>query len=75
MSKDENPIHKVIGEAIRNRRELLNLSQENVAFTLGFSQAALSQIELGKSPNVGDYIMRLEKHLKFDVGELSSLLK
>ena len=68
-------IYKDIGDAIRARRKLLRMSQEDVAFTLGFPQNVLSKIELGKNSNVGSYLGRLEKHLEFKDSELSSLLK
>jgi transcriptional regulator with XRE-family HTH domain len=46
-------LEQLLGDAIRERRESLNLSQEELAFECGLHRTYISQLERGlKSPTV-----------------------
>lgn len=61
-----------LGQIIRNRREELNLTLDEVSNRVGFSKPYLSTIETGKVKNPpGDELLtRLEKVLEFETGML-----
>lgn len=61
-----------LGQIIRNRRESLRLTLDEVAISTGFSKPYLSTIETGKVKNPpGDGLLaKLESVLKFDRGLL-----
>lgn len=61
-----------LGQIIRNKREQLNLTLDEVSNKVGFSKPYLSTIETGKvkNPPSDDLLTRLEKVLKFETGLL-----
>jgi len=61
-----------LGQIIRNRREQMNLTLDEVSSTVGFSKPYLSTIETSKVKNPpGDELLKkLEKVLKFESGLL-----
>lgn len=62
MCKD-NPLRS-IGLRIRERREAIGLSQESLAFTVGYkSRTSINKIELGKTDISQSMIMKLASAL------------
>ena len=61
-----------LGQIIRNKREQLNLTLDEVSSKIGFSKPYLSTIETGKvkNPPSDEMLTKLEKILKFDKGLL-----
>ena len=61
-----------LGQIIRNKREQLSLTLDEVSNKVGFSKPYLSTIETGKvkNPPSDDLLTRLEKVLKFETGLL-----
>ncbi|MGE5296244.1 MAG: helix-turn-helix domain-containing protein [Solirubrobacterales bacterium] len=61
-----------LGQIIRNKREQLNLTLDEVSNRVGFSKPYLSTIETGKvkNPPSDELLTRLEKVLKFETGLL-----
>jgi len=61
-----------LGQIIRDKREQLNLTLDEVSNRVGFSKPYLSTIETGKvkNPPSDDLLTRLEKVLKFETGLL-----
>ena len=61
-----------LGEVIRQRREELSLTQDQVALRVGISKPYLSNIETErvKNPPSDPVIDRLEQALQFGQGEL-----
>jgi transcriptional regulator with XRE-family HTH domain len=66
-------IYKTIGKKIQKAREEAGLSQEDLASRLGYSQAALSNYELGKRrlylANIEQIARELDKPLSFFLDE------
>ena len=69
-------IYKDIGRKIQKAREELGLSQEDLASRLGYTQAALSNYELGKRrlylANIEQIARELNKPLSFFFEESSA---
>jgi repressor LexA len=61
-----------LGEIIRNKREELGLTLEEVGSRIGFSKPYLSTIETGKvhNPPSDDLLQKLERVLGFEAGTL-----
>ena len=61
-----------LGQIIRDKRERLNLTLDEVGSSVGFSKPYLSTIETGKvnNPPSDELLAKLEKILKFEPGEL-----
>jgi phage repressor protein C with HTH and peptisase S24 domain len=61
-----------LGQIIRQRREQLNLTLDDVSSSVGFSKPYLSTIETGKvkNPPSDELLTKLEKVLQFEPGEL-----
>ena len=61
-----------LGRIIRNKREQLNLTLDEVSGRIGFSKPYLSTIETGKvkNPPSDELLVKLEKILDFDKGLL-----
>lgn len=61
-----------LGKIIRNKREQLNLTLDEVSAAVSFSKPYLSTIETGKvkNPPSDDLLIKLEKILQFDTGLL-----
>jgi len=61
-----------LGQIIRNKREQLNLTLDEVSNRVAFSKPYLSTIETGKvkNPPSDELLTRLEKVLKFETGLL-----
>jgi phage repressor protein C with HTH and peptisase S24 domain len=61
-----------LGQIIRNRREELGLTLDEVAAYSGFSKPYLSTVETGrvKNPPSDELLCKLESHLKFPAGQL-----
>ena len=47
MALEEKQVRQILGDAIRNHRKKLGLSQEQVAFDAGLSATYLSLVEQG----------------------------
>ena len=64
-----------LGQIIRNKREQLNLTLDEVSNRVGYSKPYLSTIETGKvkNPPSDDLLTRLERTLKFESGLLLHL--
>jgi phage repressor protein C with HTH and peptisase S24 domain len=63
-----------LGQIIRNKREKLHLTLDEVADFTGFSKPYLSTIETGRVKPPGDKLLsRLEECLEFDSGHLQLL--
>ncbi|MBA4394484.1 MAG: hypothetical protein C0407_13105 [Desulfobacca sp.] len=66
-------IYKTIGKKIQKAREEAGLSQEELSSRLGYTQAALSNYELGKRrlylPNIEQIARELNKPLHFFLEE------
>lgn len=64
-----------LGQIIRNKREELNLTLDEVSNKVGYSKPYLSTIETGKvkNPPSDDLLTRLERVLQFDAGLLLHL--
>ena len=66
-------IYKTIGKKIQKAREEAGLSQEELASRLGYTQAALSNYELGKRrlylPNIEQISRELNKPLSYFLEE------
>jgi len=64
-----------LGEIIRNKREELDLTLDEVSGKTGFSKPYLSTIETGKvkNPPSDELLRKLEKVLKFEPGLLLSI--
>lgn len=64
-----------LGQIIRNRREELGLTLDEVAAYSGFSKPYLSTVETGrvKNPPSDELLCKLESYLKFSVGQLLHL--
>ena len=58
-----------LGEVIRERREELDLSQEEVALAAGSSQGRISEVECGDNPSFG-LSMRIARALGWSHVEL-----
>ena len=61
-----------LGQIIRQRREQMNLTLDEVSATIGFSKPYLSTIETGKvkNPPSDQLLTKLEKALEFEPGVL-----
>lgn len=61
-----------LGQIIRNKREQLNLTLDEVSAAVGFSKPYLSTIETGKvkNPPSDELLAKLEKTLRFEKGLL-----
>ncbi len=61
-----------LGQIIRDKREQLNLTLDEVSNRVGFSKPYLSTIETGKvkNPPSDELLTRLERFLKFKSGQL-----
>ena len=61
-----------LGEIIRNKREELGLTLDEVGSRIGFSKPYLSTIETGKvnNPPSDELLQKLEKVLGFEAGIL-----
>jgi repressor LexA len=61
-----------LGQIIRNKREQLRLTLDEVSHRTGYSKPYLSTIETGrvKNPPADELLVKLEKLLKFDSGLL-----
>jgi len=61
-----------LGQIIRQKREQLNLTLDEVGAAIGFSKPYLSTIETGKvkNPPSDELLTKLEKALKFESGTL-----
>lgn len=61
-----------LGQIIRQKREQLNLTLDEVSTTVGFSKPYLSTIETGKvkNPPSDELLVKLEKLLQFEPGQL-----
>ena len=64
-----------LGQIIRNRRERLGLTLDEVSATTGFSKPYLSTVErdMVKNPPSDNLLMKLETSLQFDVGLLQHI--
>jgi transcriptional regulator with XRE-family HTH domain len=66
-------IYKAIGKKIQKAREEAGLSQEELSSRLGYTQAALSNYELGKRrlylPNIEQIARELNKPLSYFLDE------
>jgi transcriptional regulator with XRE-family HTH domain len=66
-------IYKAIGKKIQKAREEAGLSQEELSSRLGYTQAALSNYELGKRrlylPNIQQIARELNKPLSYFLDE------
>jgi SOS-response transcriptional repressor LexA len=64
-----------LGQIIRDKRESLHLTLDEVAAVTGFSKPYLSTIETGKvkNPPSDKLLCRLEEHLKFEPGHLQHI--
>jgi phage repressor protein C with HTH and peptisase S24 domain len=64
-----------LGQIIRNKRESLRLTLDEVAAYTGFSKPYLSTIETGrvKNPPSDRLLCKLEEYLKFDPGHLQHI--
>jgi repressor LexA len=64
-----------LGQIIRDKREQLNLTLDEVSHRVGFSKPYLSTIETGKvkNPPSDELLTRLERVLKFETGLLLRL--
>jgi repressor LexA len=64
-----------LGQIIRNKREELDLTLDEVSNKVGYSKPYLSTIETGKvkNPPSDDLLTRLERVLQFDAGMLLHL--
>lgn len=66
-------IYKTIGKKIQKAREEAGLSQEELSSRLGYTQAALSNYELGKRrlylPNIEQIARELNKPLSYFLDE------
>lgn len=70
MAIDEERLHQLIGERIKERRHALSLTQLQLAERVGLERASISNIEAGrqKSPLVGLY--RISKALEWSIDKL-----
>ena len=61
-----------LGQIIRKKREQLNLTLDEVGNSVGFSKPYLSTIETGKvkNPPSDELLIKLEKLLQFETGQL-----
>ncbi|MBN2181800.1 MAG: helix-turn-helix domain-containing protein [Sedimentisphaerales bacterium] len=61
-----------LGQIIRQKREQLNLTLDEVSNRIGFSKPYLSTIETGKvkNPPSDELLTKLEKMLQFEAGQL-----
>jgi transcriptional regulator with XRE-family HTH domain len=70
-------IYKAIGKKIQKAREEAGLSQEELSSRLGYTQAALSNYELGKRrlylPNIEQIARELNKPLSYFLDESVSI--
>jgi transcriptional regulator with XRE-family HTH domain len=70
-------IYKDIGKKIQKARGELGLSQEGLAFQLGYTQAALSNYELGKRrlylANIEQIARELNKPLSYFLDESATM--
>lgn len=63
----------LLGQAIRNRREQLGLSQERLAERCGFDRTYISMLERGKrNPSLLN-LLRLAKGLQTSVSQLTEV--
>jgi len=72
ISSRTRRVNMSLGQIIRQRREQLNLTLEEVSRRTGFSKPYLSTIETGKvkNPPSDELLARLEKILQFEPGQL-----
>lgn len=68
--REKKLINIVVGKAIRNRREELNMSIQNLALLMGITRSFLSQIETGRSGLTLLNLALLKKHIDLDVIKL-----
>ena len=62
---------KILGENIRRYRQFKGLKQEDLAKKVGLTNYTISNIELGKQPNVGlKYLILIHKELGVGMVEL-----
>ena len=64
-----------LGQIIRDKRELLQLTLDEVSHKVGFSKPYLSTIETGKvkNPPSDTLLKKLERVLKFERGQLTHI--
>lgn len=64
--------YKIIGQRIKSRRRLCNITQENIAEKLNVSVGYISQIERGIAHANLDMLSNISSLLKCDITELLS---
>lgn len=69
----KDKIDAMFGSYIRMRREQLNLTQEDVAESLGLSRSVYSRYEKGDRTVSPDTIFKLQKLLNFSVDDFFKL--
>jgi transcriptional regulator with XRE-family HTH domain len=70
MRRKNAKLPKVLGKKIQNRRNKLELSQEDVAFKVGISRVYMGYIEQGRNVPSLEVLQKICKALDIDVGDL-----
>lgn len=71
MNKEEK--QKIIGQALRNKRQELNLTQLEVAKEACISRNYVSDVENGRYMPSVNVLLKMATHLKLDLNFLLSL--
>lgn len=69
-TKPKKTPQQIIGENIRIQRCVLNISQRQLAQSVGLSRQAIGQIELGKQTLPAEYLFPLAKVLECTIEEI-----
>ena len=67
---DDSALYRQLGQLVKERREALRLSQQDLSATIGVSRAWVANMETGRQRVSVHYLYRIAETLKMEVHEL-----
>jgi transcriptional regulator with XRE-family HTH domain len=75
MAQPQSPIHEEFGQRVRRQRDVLQLTQEEIAERSGLHVSYIAQVERGERNLSLTNILRVADALDLDPGDLVTGLK
>ncbi len=70
MAVPQGPYYSALGKRIRDHRRSLDLTQEQLATSVGLSRTSITNIEMGKQPVYAHVLLKIARNLRTSVAEL-----